>query len=917
MLRLIVRQIAARRGRASALVGGVVVATASFTVLTGAAETGRLRVRGTVAKSFRTGYDVLVRPHGSRGSIERSRGLVRPGALSGIPGGITLGQWRRVRHLPGIEVAAPVATIGYALPPVALPLDLTASLGRRRSALFRVDVTRRTDRGLTRRTDAPVYAYATRRRLLPEPKSGGPATVFAPRLVKRDGGQHPVCNNGYPDIVPTGPFDLDARGGERGDLVCASTRSGVWGEGFRPFPRGHVGALIPTALPFVIAAIDPAQEAKLTGLPQAITSGRALNERDRPTETFVPEVPVVAADRPFSDEVTDLSAFRLGRSARTALERARSPRATNAALPARGGTLVARRSFDPAQSNARLLSALMGHARYRPVVTVYWTVGGTRYTRGSSGSLRPRAVRNPASVWESEADLGYVAAPLSADDRQFRRLTPSVGSARAQDGQVFPALRAVGRFDPSRLPTGDGRVDAALGIGVTPGLVPRDARSRKLLGGRALLPNGNIGGYQTQGPLLLTNLGSLRAFADPNFSHSQGQAPISAIRVRVANVHGIDDASRERVRQAAQRISAATGLDVDLTIGSSVSPQRIELPGGRHGRPRLALSEAWVRKGVALTVLRAIDRKSVALFALILAVCLMFVFNANAAAVAARRTELGVLACVGWSPSSLFALVLGEVALIGLAAGVLGGAVALLAAGALHVHASLARAALAVPTAVALAVLAAAIPARRAARAHPASALQPPVTGARHAHTVRNLRGLAAVNVLRVPARSAVATVSLAVGVAALTTLLAITLAFRGAVVGSVLGDTVAVNVRTVDYIAVLITVGLAAVGVADVLYLNVRERAAELALLRATGWSSRQLATLIAGEALILGCAGSLLGAVTGVALSSALTGKVSDAALAAAVLSALGGVALSLTASTLPARLAARRTVTAELAA
>jgi hypothetical protein len=42
-----------------------------------------------------------------------------------------------------------------------------------------------------------------------------------------------------------------------------------------------------------------------------------------------------------------------------------------------------------------------------------------------------------------------------------------------------------------------------------------------------------------------------------------------------------------------------------------------------------------------------------------------------------------------------------------------------------------------------------------------------------------------------------------------------------------------------------------------------------------------------------------------------------VSDAALAAALLSALGGVALSLTASTLPARLAARRTVTAELAA
>ena len=916
MRRLIIAQIAARPGRTLALVVGVVVATASFTVLTGAAQTGRLRVRGTVANSFRTSYDILVRPRGTRSSVERAEGLVRPGALSGIRGGITLAQWRRIRDLPGIAVAAPIATIGYALPTVALPVDLTRELARHESRLYRVNVVRITDRGLTRRADAPVYVYLTRRELLPEP-SGGPAgTVYAPRIVTPGEGPRPICDNDYRNIAPDGPFDLRSRGGERGNLVCASTRSGLWGEGFKPFARGHVGALIPTVLPFVIAAIDPEQESKLTGLPGAVTGGRALRASDRPTQTFVPRVPVLAADRPYSDETTDLSVYRLGVRPLAEIERARSAQATRSALRARGGTLVARRVFNAHATNDTLLQALAGHARYRPVVTAYWAAGATTYHRAPHGALRPRTVQNPRDTWVSAADSGYVPVPLSADDRQFRRLTASVGATQAQSGNVFPALQTVGRFDPERLRSSDRLVDAALGTGVSPGLMPADARTAGLLGGRALEPNGNIAGYPTQAPLLLTNLASLPAFAGNNFTNSQGRAPISAIRVRVADVRGIDDASRERVRQAAQSISRETGLDVDLTIGSSASRQVIDLPAGRHGRPALRLSETWVRKGVGVAVLKALDRKSVALFALILAVCTLFVANVNTAAVAARRSELGVLACVGWSPAELLALVLGEVALVGLAAGLLGGALAFLAANALNVHTSLLRAALAVPTAVLLAMLAAAIPASRAARSHPASALRPAVADPGRARSPRSVTGLAVINVLRTPARSAVAVASLAVGVAALTILLAVTLAFRGAVVGSVLGDAVAVEIRSVDYIAVLMTLGLGALGVADVLYLNMRERAGELGVLRATGWSASQITALIAIEGALLGAFAGLLGASSGLILSWALTGPPGTHAVAAALFSWLGGLLVTISAGVIPARVAGRRTVTAELA-
>jgi hypothetical protein len=59
-----------------------------------------------------------------------------------------------------------------------------------------------------------------------------------------------------------------------------------------------------------------------------------------------------------------------------------------------------------------------------------------------------------------------------------------------------------------------------------------------------------------------------------------------------------------------------------------------------------------------------------------------------------------------------------------------------------------------------------------------------------------------------------------AVGVAGLTVLAAVTAAFHGVVVGSLLGDAVAVQVRGVDYVAVAATVTLGVLAVADVVFL-------------------------------------------------------------------------------------------------
>jgi len=422
------------------------------------------------------------------------------------------------------------------------------------------------------------------------------------------------------------------------------------------------------------------------------------------------------------------------------------------------------------------------------------------------------------------------------------------------------------------------------------------------------LPNGNIGGYLDQPPMLLTTLACLPAFTDPRVFHAN-HAPISVIRVRVAGVSGVDPVSRERIRVVAQQIATSTGLDVDITAGSSPTAMTIDLPAGKFGRPQLTLREGWVKKGVAVAILAAVDRKSLVLFTLILAVCALFVANAAAAAVRARRSELGILACIGWRPRKLFSAALLELGMVGLVAGGLGSLLALPLGAAFGVSVSVGRAALAVPAAALLALLAGLFPAWQAARSDPGAAVRPALLTAHRVRRPRSVLGLGLVNLVRVPGRSLVGAASLAIGVCALTLLSTVTLAFHGQLVGSLLGDAISVQIRPVDFIAAALTVALGALALADVLYLNVRERASEFATLRALGWRDRALAELVSVEGLGMGVAGSVAGAALGPPGAGAFAGHLPGTVVVIALAAVVVGTAIAALAAAVPVTLLRRR--------
>ena len=155
-----------RPARTLALIAGVLVAATGFTVLTAASQTAQLRTVGTVSASFAPAYDILVRPRGARTAVENRTGTVQPDFLSGIYGGITMAQYHQIQQVPGVQVAAPIAMVGYAQLEAAIfePVPAAALAGSGRQ-LYRISTTWVSGNGTSRVTQPPAYLYVTPRRL--------------------------------------------------------------------------------------------------------------------------------------------------------------------------------------------------------------------------------------------------------------------------------------------------------------------------------------------------------------------------------------------------------------------------------------------------------------------------------------------------------------------------------------------------------------------------------------------------------------------------------------------------------------------------------------------------------------------------------------------------------------------------------
>ena len=906
-----------------ALAATLSVASSAFALLTAQSTVTRLETVGTIEANARAAYDILVRPTGTRLPLEEARNLIQPDYLQAVETGISVEQWRTIAGLPGVELAAPIALVGWVKPIVTVPVDVSSVSSTLSGAtLLRRDATWTYDGGVSRVVAAPAFDYLTT----------NPLKLSIMNGPNKD-------EAWYEETLPDGTLQKHAIA--EGRITVSDSESG-YGVTCVQADCGytHQPLNIPYPVPFLLVAVDPASEAQLSGLDATLTAGSYLTSGALTERTFFSDelgenrrqmVPVIVASAPTMDLSVSYTVTEVGKAAAQTAA-ANGSTIDVAALPGRTvsqGTLDASSAYrslvdnmaTPGTNGQYFATSLISLIRSSPV----------GWTQGEGGALVAKTAGNVIDAYGNEysrtsGDVYESYVPPGGDDVPFRKLDGYVSQGAPL------ALMKVGTFDASKLQTAS---LAKVPLGTYGYNLPTgaDAASRTTLGDLPWQPSTNIAGVVQAPPLMITTLDALPAFgSDLLWSHigrgsipelgvtpvSQ-KAPLSAIRVRVAGVTGVDATSRERVRLAAEKIAQATGLDVDITLGSSAANQTVQVAAGTHGRPAITVTSWWVKKGVAVQLIAAADRKSWLLNVSILAVSGVVVNNSALASARARRRQLATLRLMGWSRPALLAVEIVSLLVVSLVAGLVGALVSLAVAGLSGMPLSWQQSLVAVPAAMGVVLVAGLIPTVRGVSVPPLVAARAPGGTSWRGSTRRRVRGFPG-QVLRsigaTPGRSALSMFAVAIAVAATAVLWAIQAAFNGEAVGTLLGDAVTLQVRGPDLIAAMGIIVLASFGMAHALGLEVRERAIEFATLQAVGWERRAVVSLLLGHALVMGIAGSLLGGGVALAFDHWVMGGITAASWATTAGAAGLGIASACLATVIPAATLRRRPAVALLA-
>lgn len=249
MSQIIIRSLWAHKLYALLILLALATIGSGWIILAATLQTAQYVVDEKLDLYWRTSYDLLVRPEGSVSEIEAQHGLVEPNQLgNSYTGGITREQYELIKDIADVEVAAPVAPVGFVY-------------GGAPSFSVRLPGM---PEGWNLRTDA-----------LPD-------EVYGVYLLR----DRSIVDNGLQrftvwerDHYAANLRGLDARQASIRQLIQLGAAKGIHYTRSEDLPLA-----IKLDLSIPLVGIDPAQEARFLGLDRAVTSGRYLRPDDRPEE---------------------------------------------------------------------------------------------------------------------------------------------------------------------------------------------------------------------------------------------------------------------------------------------------------------------------------------------------------------------------------------------------------------------------------------------------------------------------------------------------------------------------------------------------------------------------------------------------------------------------------------------------------
>ncbi len=844
-------------GKSALVSSGFLLAACALILLSATTQTTLVRGNQIISQNWRPTYDLVVLPPQAKIPADPR---VPSDLIAGYGGGISVRQYDQVKNLAGVEVAAPIAYVGYVQMPVPQIYFSDHSFS---TGYYQLDWTLTAFNGLHH-----IVELKERDMIY---------------IISSSDSTTPVRDS---STTSSQPSDVLATfGGQINEEIDEEDTTPV------PMSPNGTGT-------FLLAAIDPAAENQLVHLDKSITAGRMLTEHDTVhLDSRIPGNPFVYPG--FNKRIpTDAIPMLLHRqlpgqiTLNATLTLLYHGSMTAAQILAKGGIAylqqrpdrqiiftgtVPRVQNDPQRFSGRGL-LWNGHSwqNYLPISS---TGPEPNYVLDFSSASAPASISyEPATAPDGSSAYALVPKGTQGGEATFRALTPlhmvkSDNVLKPGGPDAFYNYEAVGEFTDNGLAA---QINNPLNwlpentYAAPPVTLRYDAQGHPVTP-TTFLPTTNPAGFVVQPPLALTTIAAARELV--------GEYCISAIRVRVAGVVTPSQQSWKRIQQVAQEIRQQTGLQVVVTLGSSPQPTLVYVPGVGFGElgadwniaPIGWVEERWIHIGVGLTYLHQLGSTRLLLLGAVLAVCLGYLGVAFSALVSAQRRDFATLSVLGWRPWQPIRLFLIQALILAIGGGLVGLGLALLIARFLEATPLWLVVIWTLPVMLAFACISILFPLWQLWHIRPAEILRAGsavssskarLLGSRIGGLLMPVGTLVLRNLGRSRTRALIAVVSLFLSALLLMVMLNGVLALHQALQGTLLGDYVLLQTAVPQIAGCVIAIVLTFLSVADLLLLQVRERQQEIGLLLAVGWRPGWIQRLFVQEGLML----AMIGAIPGV---------------------------------------------------
>ena len=788
------------------------LAITSFFAIAGisASQSTLIAANQNLRQFWRTTYDILVRPTNSRTSVENKYGLVEADYLSGINGGISFQQFEQIESIPGVDVAAPIATVGY-----FTWLGDTKPIGQitEPGAYVLEEKYQFGDPGTPDRTQVSYYLISPG-----EPMNGN-----------QDSNGVTLHVNPPPDTMSSNKY-----------------QTGI-----------------------LVAGIEPSQEAKLIGIDKAVINGEYLkdNEPLSPVPYLnvhsfcevdpCPEVeinlPMLVNDTPYIEMTVQATLKRLSLPLGVNTYSELMTHGGIGFLASLPSATVDTQTTDSAWSYQNLLKNIK-----RPKVfagSALW---------GLPAALNYQEIVNPFNSGRLALEIvmpevHYDTSCPTCSVKLYRLLV--IGNsinAMTDSLRLNAGYRNdyIGTFDITRLPKpmDVNRVPLETYYPPVVQLVYNE-QGNPVDPPKELLPTNNPAGYIQSPPLILTTLEAARAL--------RGDDSISAIRVRVAGIDELTPSNQRKIEAVASEIVRRTNLDVDIMVGSSPTKVLVHAPGVGY------VEEQWIQKNVTVAYQKKVQAGHWLLLGALLVIGSFYTLDTAWAGMEAKRWMIALQKALGWRSTIIFRQMMGETLLAAVLASILGGLGAL---GAAHVFGwqvpSLQLLAAMLVGIVLLALIGGLYPAWAAALVPPIVGLQ---QGNIRQHLKGGAKAIGGVwayaweGLLRRFARTLLNVFNAALSAGLLTLFFGVLLEQQGAFSGTLLGEFILVEVKPFQLAIAGVGLLLSGLSVTNNLIASVRSRRREIGVLKALGWRNSVVIQLPLTEGIVIGLMGGLAGTFIG----------------------------------------------------